>query len=83
MAPPAVVTRSWRRSRAGRPLVPREIWDFYSVYNLFRLAAILHGIGQRAEAGTAASESARELGAKARPIADIGWRWACKRLGAR
>jgi aminoglycoside phosphotransferase (APT) family kinase protein len=69
--------------RVGRPPVPPEIWDFYSVYNLFRLSAILHGIGKRAEAGTAASASARELGAKARPIADVGWRWARERLGAR
>lgn len=68
--------------RVGRPLVPEGTWDFYSVYNLFRLAAILHGIGKRAEAGTAASASAREMGAKAKPIADIGWRWARERLGA-
>jgi aminoglycoside phosphotransferase (APT) family kinase protein len=69
--------------RVGRPPVSREIWDFYAVYNLFRLAAILHGIGRRAEGGTAADPSARELGAKAGLIAEIGWRWARERFEAR
>ena len=69
--------------RTGRGSIPRESWDFYAVYNLFRLSAILQGIAKRAEDGTAASASARELGAKAGPIAEIGWRWAQERLGAR
>jgi aminoglycoside phosphotransferase (APT) family kinase protein len=69
--------------RTGRAPIAREIWDFYAVYNLFRLAAILQGIAKRAQDGTAASASARELGAKAGPIAEIGWRWAQERLGAR
>jgi aminoglycoside phosphotransferase (APT) family kinase protein len=30
-------------------------WNFYLAYNLFRMAAILQGIGKRVEAGTAAS----------------------------
>lgn len=68
--------------RVGRPPVAREVWDFYFVYNLFRLAAILQGIAKRVEDGTAASATARETGAKARPIAEVGWRWACERLGA-
>ena len=68
--------------RVGRTLVPSDVWDFYAVYNLFRLAAMLHGIGRRAESGTAADSAAYALGTKARQIADIGWRWARERLAA-
>lgn len=68
--------------RTGRTPVSREIWDYYAVYNLFRLAAILQGIAKRADEGTAASASARELGAKAGTIAALGWRRAQERLGA-
>jgi aminoglycoside phosphotransferase (APT) family kinase protein len=70
-------------ARVGRPPVPEEVWDFYLVYNLFRLAAILQGIAKRVEDGTAASATARETGAKARPIAELAWRWAQDRLDAR
>ena len=68
--------------RSGRQPLPEPVWDVYLIYNLFRLAAILQGIARRVEEGTAASASARETGAKARPIAELGWRWACERLGA-
>ena len=68
--------------RSGRQPLPQPVWDVYLIYNLFRLAAILQGIARRVEDGTAASASARETGAKARPIAELGWRWACERLGA-
>ena len=75
--------RTWRRSafrrrseylqryceRVGRPPVDPAHWEFYLVYSLFRLAAILQGIAKRVEDGTAASADARETGAKARPIA--------------
>jgi len=69
--------------RVGRAPVAGDVWDFYLVYNLFRLAAILQGIARRVEDGTAASASARETGAKARPIAELAWRWAQERLDAR
>ena len=69
--------------RVGRPRVTTEDWDFFTVYNLFRLASILHGINRRAANGTAADPNARDLGPKAHLIADIGWRWARERLGAR
>src|SRR5690606_38668044 len=42
-----------------------EDWDFYMAYNLFRMAAILHGIAQRAHHGTAAAPDAVEVGRKA------------------
>src|SRR6516162_7063614 len=37
-------------------------WEFYIVYSLFRLAAIMQGIAKRAIDGTAASREAVELG---------------------
>jgi acyl-CoA dehydrogenase len=53
-----------------------EHWDFYIAYNLFRMAAILQGIARRAVDGTAASADAIETGNKARPLAEIGWKYA-------
>jgi acyl-CoA dehydrogenase len=50
-----------------------EHWNFYMAYNLFRMAAILHGIAQRAVDGTAAGADAVETGAKAAPLAALGW----------
>lgn len=47
-------------------------WDFYMAYNLFRMAAILHGIAQRAAEGTAAAPDAAATGAKAAPLAELG-----------
>ena len=48
-------------------------WEFYMVYSLFRLAAIMQGIAKRAIDGTAASSEAVELGSKARPTGEQGW----------
>jgi aminoglycoside phosphotransferase (APT) family kinase protein len=53
-----------------------EHWDFYIAYNLFRMAAILQGIARRAVDGTAAASDAIETGSKARPLAEIGWKYA-------
>ena len=57
-------------------LSAQEHWDFYMAYNLFRMAAILDGIARRALDGNAASADAVETGKKARPLAEIGWRYA-------
>ncbi|NMM81445.1 phosphotransferase family protein [Acidovorax sp. SRB_14] len=51
-------------------------WSFYMAYNLFRMAAILYGIAQRAADGSAASADAEETGRKAGPLARLGWEWA-------
>ncbi|MDO9313669.1 MAG: phosphotransferase family protein [Burkholderiaceae bacterium] len=51
-------------------------WDFCLAYNLFRMAAILHGIAQRATDGNAAAENAVETGRKAGPLAELGWQCA-------
>jgi aminoglycoside phosphotransferase (APT) family kinase protein len=65
--------------RTGRGLLAD--WDFYIVYSLFRLAAIMQGIAKRAITGTAASHEAIELGRLARPIGERAWALA-RSLGA-
>jgi len=60
--------------RAGRAGIEQSHWDFYMAYNLFRIAAILQGIAKRVVDGTAASDHARDAGARARPMAELGWR---------
>jgi aminoglycoside phosphotransferase (APT) family kinase protein len=64
--------------RTGRPdpdAVMRD-WNFYLAYNMFRLAGILQGIAKRVEMGTASSAQARQAGAGARPLAEMGWKIA-------
>lgn len=51
----------------------KEHWAFYLAYNLFRMAAILHGIGERAAQGNAAAADAIETARKALPLAELGW----------
>ena len=58
--------------RTGRAGI--EDWDFYVIFNMFRLAAINQGIVARALAGTASSEQAMEKGLRARGIAETGLR---------
>ena len=50
-----------------------EHWPFLMAYNLFRIAAILHGITKRAMDGNANASDAIENGAKAGALADLGW----------
>jgi aminoglycoside phosphotransferase (APT) family kinase protein len=70
------IRRYCERSGRGTPASLQADWNFYLAYNLFRLAAILQGIAKRVEAGTAASEQARQSGAGARPLAELGWSFA-------
>lgn len=58
----------------GRTRPPH--WDYLMAFNMFRLAAILQGIRFRAEQGNAASADAQSTGARARLLADAGWRLA-------
>jgi aminoglycoside phosphotransferase (APT) family kinase protein len=58
--------------RSGRNRI--ENWDFFIVFNLFRLASILQGIMVRAIKGNASNALASEYGGRARAIAEIGWR---------
>jgi aminoglycoside phosphotransferase (APT) family kinase protein len=59
--------------RVGRAAIAQEAWEFYIVFNLFRLAAIFQGIAKRAQDGTAASADARETGQRARATAEMAW----------
>jgi len=67
--------------RTGRPGIGH--WEFYLAYNMFRLAAILQGIMKRALDGTAASTEALDAGKRARPMAELGWKYAQAAAGAR
>ena len=49
---------------------------FFVVFSLFRLASIVQGILARARQGTASSAKAEQIGALARPFADIAWNLA-------
>jgi hypothetical protein len=47
--------------------------DYYIAFNMFRFAAILHGIRGRALRGTAAHAQASDTGAQFERVAQIGW----------
>jgi aminoglycoside phosphotransferase (APT) family kinase protein len=70
--PPEAEYRARYGARTGRAALAH--WDFYIAYNMFRLAAILQGIMGRVVEGTAANARARESGARARAMAEAGWR---------
>jgi aminoglycoside phosphotransferase (APT) family kinase protein len=48
-------------------------WEFYIVFSMFRMAAILQGIAKRALEGSASSSEAVSVGQRARPIAEQAW----------
>ena len=62
--------------RTGREGIASQHWDFYLAYNLFRIAAILQGVMKRALEGIASSQQALDAGKRAKPLAQIGWRFA-------
>lgn len=55
-----------------------ENWNFYLVFGLFRLAAIVQGVKARALQGNASSDRALQVGALVQPLA----RQACEILNA-
>jgi hypothetical protein len=60
-------------------LNPKDLqkdWAFFLSYNMFRMAAILQGIAKRAQVGTASSVQAQEAGDRARPMAELAWKYA-------
>ncbi|PWJ86557.1 aminoglycoside phosphotransferase (APT) family kinase protein [Pseudaminobacter salicylatoxidans] len=61
---------------SGQESVSNRDWYAYLAFCLFRVAAIRQGIMKRVVEGTAASAHAREAGALARPVAELGWRYA-------
>ena len=66
------------RTGLATPEALARDWNFYLAYNMFRIAAILQGIAKRVESGTASSEEAVSAGARARPMAEMAWRYAQK-----
>lgn len=60
--------------RTGRKEIPQ--WNFYLAFSLFRVAAILQGVWRRSQDGQASSADAAIVGAKAHPLAEIGWQIA-------
>jgi len=62
--------------RTGRVAIPD--WEIYLIFNMFRIAAILHGVLARALQGNASSRNAVEQGSRARRVADTAWEMAQK-----
>jgi len=60
--------------RTGRVSIPD--WEIYLIFNMFRIAAILHGVLARALQGNASSANAVEQGSRARLVADTAWEMA-------
>lgn len=54
--------------------------DFYTSYNMFRLAAIVHGIKGRVVRGTAASAHAKAMAETVEPLAELAWGQAEKAM---
>tara|TARA_Y100000768_G_scaffold87255_1_gene62540 strand:- start:16231 stop:16869 length:639 start_codon:yes stop_codon:yes gene_type:complete len=50
-----------------------EHWEFYTIFNIFKLAGILQGIMGRVRDGTAASKHAEERGNQVAPLAETAW----------
>ena len=50
-----------------------EHWEFYTIFNIFKLAGILQGIMGRVRDGTAASKHAEERGTQVAPLAEAAW----------
>ena len=65
--------------RTGRDGLPDL--DFYLAFNLFRLAAIVHGIKGRLVRGNASSGHAAEMVKRLEPLADLAWAQAQKAEG--
>ncbi len=57
--------------RTGRNAIPD--FEFYLIFNMFRIAAILHGVLARARQGNAASQDGIATGSRARLVADVAW----------
>jgi len=62
--------------RTDRKALPNK--DYLVVFNMFRLAAILHGIRGRIARGTASSAHAVETAGKLETLADLAWKEAQK-----
>ncbi len=63
----------------GVAAVSPQVMDYLMALNMFRMAAILQGILARSMQGNAAASDAQATGARARRMAEAGWRQACLR----
>jgi aminoglycoside phosphotransferase (APT) family kinase protein len=59
--------------RTGRAGIEPSDWEYYMIYNMFRIAAIVQGVMARARQGNASSAQALETGRVARPLAELAW----------
>ena len=66
--------------RTGRDGIPNL--DFYVAFNMFRLAAIIHGIKGRLIRGTASSKHAAAMSERLVPLAKLAWVQAEKAMKA-
>ena len=70
--PDETTYRQWYSTHSGLNVsVDDATWLFYLGFNLFRMAAILHGIAERAQQGIANAADAIETGRKAVPLAAL------------
>jgi aminoglycoside phosphotransferase (APT) family kinase protein len=60
--------------RTGRSGIAH--FEFYLIFNMFRIAAILHGVLARAAHGNAASDDAMATGSRAHLVAEVAWTMA-------
>lgn len=60
--------------RLGIPEISNKDWEFYIVFNMFRLAGILQGVMARALQGNASSAQALDSGKRAKPLAELAWK---------
>ncbi|MCK7491891.1 MAG: hypothetical protein MZW92_09705 [Comamonadaceae bacterium] len=59
---------------AARGIEPRD-WEYYMVYNLFRIAAIVQGVAWRVRCrATPRARRRSRPAARARPLAELAWR---------
>lgn len=73
--PDETTYRQWYARYSGQDVsVDDTTWRFYLGFNLFRMAAILHGIAERAQQGNANAADAIETGNKAAPLAKLARR---------
>jgi aminoglycoside phosphotransferase (APT) family kinase protein len=61
-------------ARLGREVLAPHDWQYYIVFNMFRLVGILQGVFKRALQGNASSVQAEQMGRGARPLAEQAWR---------
>ena len=65
--------------RTGKDL--NKHWEFYIIFNIFKIAAILQGILGRVRDGTATSKHAEERGMQVYPLSEAAWNNVLKAYG--